>query len=71
MDGTFLHSPLLNELKSLEVMLMRQAYRQRRRSAEGRDEGGSVDSHTAVRNALKTIPSISIDLPGQVRMAPS
>ena len=65
MDGTFLHSPLLDELKSLEIMLLRQAYRQDRRGQAGRDEG-SVGSSTAVQSALKSAPSVSVNLPGQV-----
>lgn len=67
MDGTFLHSPLLNELKSLEVMLLRQAHRARR-GASGQDSSndGSVDSRSAVQSAIDAAPSVSVNLPGQV-----
>ena len=68
MDGTFLHSPLLDELKSLEIMLLRQAYRQDRRGQAGRDEG-SVGSNAAVQSALESAPSVSVNLPGQVWIA--
>ncbi|CAL5221648.1 g3875 [Coccomyxa viridis] len=64
MDGTFLHSPLLDELKSLEIMLMRQAYRQRMRGQEGTAEG-SVGSSAAVQSALETAPSVTVNLPSQ------
>ncbi len=69
MDGTFLHSPLLDELKSLEIMLMRQAYRQRMRGQEGTAEG-SVGSSVAVQSALEKAPSVTVDLPSQVKLQP-
>ena len=62
-DGTFLHSPLLEELKSLEVMLVRQAYRKRK----GKDSAdSSVDSRKAAQDALQSVHSVSVDLPVQV-----
>ena len=64
MDGTFLHSPLLDELKSLETMLMRKAYRQQR-AALKRDEG-STGSRVAVEEALAKKPSCKVELPNQV-----
>ena len=70
MDGTFLHSPLLDELKSLEIMLMRQAYRQRMRGQEGTAEG-SVGSSAAVQSALETAPSVTVNLPSQVKIQPA
>ena len=63
MDGTFLHSPLLEELKSLEVRLVRQAYRLRK----GKDSAdSSVDSRAAAAAALQSVHSVSVDLPVQV-----
>ena len=63
MDGTFLHSPLLEELKSLEVRLVRQAYRLRK----GKDSAdSSVDSRVAAAAALQSVHSVSVDLPVQV-----
>lgn len=70
MDGTFLHSPLLDELKSLEITLMRQAYRQRRIGHEGIADG-SVGSSAAVQSAIEKAPSVSVDLPSQVMMQPA
>ena len=70
MDGTFLHSPLLDEMKSLEIMLMRQAYRQRRAGQEGTADG-SVGSSAAVQSAIAKAPSVSVDLPSQVQRQPA
>ena len=64
MDGTFLHSPLLDELKSLETTLMRKAYRQRR-AALKRDDG-STGSRVGVEEALAKMPSCKVELPNQV-----
>ena len=64
MDGTFLHSPLLDELKSLETTLMRKAYRQRR-AALKRDDG-STGSRAGVEEALAKKPSCRVELPNQV-----
>lgn len=65
MDGTFLHSPLLDELKSLETMLLRKAYRQRR-AALKRDDDGSTGSRVGVEEALAKKPSCRVELPNQV-----
>ena len=63
MDGTFLHSPLLEELKSLEVRLVRQAYRLRKGKGS---EDSSTDSRKAAAGALQSVHSVSVDLPVQV-----
>ena len=63
MDGTFLHSPLLEELKSLEVRLVRQAYRLRKGQGSA---DSSTDSRVAAAGALQSVHSVSVDLPVQV-----
>ena len=64
MDGTFLHSPLLEELKSLEVRLVRQAYRLR--AGKGSADGSTDSSRKAAAGALQSVHSVSVDLPVQV-----
>ena len=64
MDGTFLHSPLLEELKSLEVRLVRQAYRLRK--GKGSADGSTDSSRKAAAGALQSVHSVSVDLPVQV-----
>jgi hypothetical protein len=63
MDGTFLHSPLLDELKSLETMLVRKAYRQHRSEVKRND--GSTGSRQAVQEAPAKKPSCKVELPTQ------
>ena len=63
MDGTFLHSPLLEELKSLEVRLVRQAYRLRKGKGSA---DSSTDSRKAAAGTLQGVHSVSVDLPVQV-----
>ena len=65
MDGTFLHSPLLDELKSLETTLLRKAYRQRRAALKRHDDG-STGSRAGVEEALAKKPSCRVELPNQV-----
>ena len=64
MDGTFLHSPLLEELKSLEVRLVRQAYRVR--MGKGSADSSTDSSCRAAAGALQSVHSVSVDLPVQV-----
>ncbi|CAK0780442.1 hypothetical protein CVIRNUC_005055 [Coccomyxa viridis] len=63
MDGTFLHSPLLEELKSLEVRLVRQAYRVR--MGKGSADSSTDSSRRAAAGALQSVHSVSVDLPVQ------